>query len=1157
MTTKQALSACVAMLGPIVVPGAPAIEKQSFALPAPGRAVTIAGQLKRSGASWRIMLEDAKAPSSATLTLSATDPLEGAMDVRWIVSGQKPFVQRYFVRPDLKFYVDESRRGRFMFSLADKTAFDERRQVMDKYHLFRSVLDHRFTIRIERTPKGIETWLDGRFIGAIINSEALTGGVIAWDAAGGGPEIVECPALWVGSCLTVDLNAYARPGKLLLDSGLPHVPAAVVGDVAGVPMRVDAVHGNVDVGISRWLEEKIDPADFCDTDTTRSAFDGNPESIIVRLPKENFMTAHLLCVVEPDPAKVPAMTLRLTRFGNHYGDSGGRSDQAVGDTEIRFPAAPSADGWPAGMRVFGEVDAGLSGHNRWGKATEEKVRLPVYLVSVPLKTGQVADLLGEDAPGFGRRNDHWDLELTREIRTAVHFFNLQSCRVKPLGLPSAVHVIGLTLERSPIDVTVSSRVKGNVFYAAEQPAFDVELVNQKDAPTTVTLVCEIVDFDGNKTERRVVVAVPGSGRGGGRAQAQIPLGMDRLGYFDAVVTAIMEDGREIWREPTSFAILPPDTRQAGDESPFGVWWFVGTHGGCSRLDWMGPLLLRMGIRHCCPGPFSEEELEPYKLSYSMANWPKAKREALLANHSNIRFGMIFHEKAIPGTTAIPPELLGRPRPEMTPRGREVFDRYWKEAEEAATWYREKHPRMRLSFGNSPSGISLWFMREGWPREWVDCFAMEGVGAWHPPECQPRRGALQEVWFLSEMRRLYGYEDVPVSSGYEYIARCTQPGALTEREQGEFHVRDAIHALAYGYPSINIGLADDSADSYYSTIYAASGFLRRNPRLTPKPGYVMYATMTAMLDGAKYVRAVDTGSRGLYVLEFERPSGGLVYPVWTVRGRRDISFRVTGGSPSLTDSMGNTQSLVPTDGLVSVCAHTAPGYLVSDRPVVFAAAERPEYDERPPETSLPIDDFSDPSRWSIDSRRDIYLETYAADLLYTQGVFAVRAVVDEEKGHCTEVELQSQPGVPDLYARYLSLTLKSPMTLDREVSRIGMWVKGNSCWGRVFWEFEDADGERYFSTSDEGSGWDVSDWRGRSAINFDGWCFVSLAVPKRYPGGYHGPTDRDWSYDGDGVVRHPLTVRRVVVALRDRQVYVDRMVDSVGRAVRLSGLVAGE
>ncbi len=1155
---RQSIWGGLATLGTAMAVGAPVLEKQAFELPGPGRAITVSGRLGPSGSSWVMSLADAAGKPQATLTLFSSDPLEAAMDVKLVLPGQRPFVQRYFIRPDLKFYVDESRRNRFIFSLADKKAFDEQREVADKYHLFTSVFEHRFSVRLERTDAGFSAWLDGRFLGAITNAATAAAGTIAYAAEADVPFVAEVPALWNGSYLPVELNPYARPGSLTFPSQPTNLPAGAVGLVEGIPMLADAMRGRIDVGISRWLEEKIDPADFCDTDTTRSAFDGNPESIILRLPKENFVAAHLLCVVEPDPAKVPALTLRLTRFGNHFGDSGGRTDQAIGDTAIVFPTNPATDGLPAGMRVIGEVEVGRAKRGRWA-TTREPAKLPLYLVSVPLKTGAVSDLLGEDAPEFGRRNDHWDLELTREIRTAVQFFNLQSCRIKPLGLPSAVHVIGLTLERSPVDVTVSASVKGNVFYLAEQPAFDVALVNRQERPVAITVACAITDFDGRKSERQVTVQVPGSHANGGWAQARIPLNLESLGYFDAVVTATLADGREIWREPTSFALLPPDTRQAGDESPFGAWWFVGSHGGCKRLDWMGPLLMKLGMRHCCPGPFAAAELKPYKLSYSMANWPKAKREAMLEKHPDIRFGMLFHEKGIPDTTAVPPELLGQPKPELTPRAREAFDRYRKEAEEAATWYREKHPGVKLSFGNSPPGISLWFMREGWPKQWVDCFAMEGVGAWMTPECPPRRGALQEVWFLSEMRKLYGYEEIPVSSGYEYITRCSQPGALTEREQAEYHVRDAIHALAYGYPSINIGLTDDSADSYYSTIYAASGFLRRNPLLTPKPGFVMYATMTLRLDGAKYVRPLDTGSRGLYALEFKR-GDRTVYPVWTVRGMRDLTFRCKGGPAMLTDAMGNTRELPLANGRVTVPAATAPVYLVTAAPVEVEAAGRPEYTERPPEPASPVDDFADPSGWLVDAGRDVYLETYAADQLYTQGVFVVRAVVDDAKGACTEVEMQPQPGVADLFARYLSLSLKTPVTIDREVSRIGMWVKGNACWGRVFWEFEDAKGERYFSAANEQSGWDVSDWRSRSSINFDDWCFVSLTVPRRYPGGYHGPNDRDWSYsggDGDGIVQHPITVRRVVVALRDRQVYVDRMVDARSRSVRLSGLMAGE
>ncbi len=878
--------------------------------------------------------------------------------------------------------------------------------------------------------------------------------------------------------------------------------------------------------------------------------------MILRLPKENFMAAHVLCVVEPDPNKSPVLTLRLTRFGNHYGDAGGRTDQAIGDTTVYLPTNPATADLPPGVARVGEADVSTLKKTRWAW-TREKGKLPLYLVTVPLKTGSVVDLLGDDAPEFGRKGDHWDLELTKEIRTAVQFFNLQSCRIKPLGLPSAVHVIGLTLERSPVDVKVSAREKGNVFDAAADPAFELALVNRQADPQTVEVTCDITDFNGLKSARKTTVKVPGASENGGKAAGRIALPMESLGWFDAVITATLPDGRVIWREPTTFALLPPDTRKAGDESPFGVWWFAKSHGGCSRLDWMGPLLLKMGVRHTCPGPYSEEELKPYKLSYSMASWPLKTREELLKKNPHIRLGMIFHEKRISDTDAIPPELLGKPRPELTEAGKRDLDKYWKEAEATVAWYRSNYPAIKFSLGNSPSGISIWFMRQGWPKTKVDCFAMEGVGAWMVPEGQPRRGSFQEVWWLSEMRKLYGYADVPVSSGYEYITRCTQPGALGEREQGEFHTRDALQALAYGFPSINIGLADDCADSYYSTIYGGSGFMRRNPLLTPKPGYVMYATLTRMLDSAKYQKYLDTGSRSLYALEFKGESG-FVYPVWTVRGKRDVTFRFKGGGATVTDSMGNTRKVAVTNGRLVVEASTTPVYLATPSPVEVETAGKAQYAEQAPASPAGVAGLADSAGVEVSNGRDAFLETYAEDLVYVPGDFAVRGVVDEEKGPCLEVELRPQTNVPAVAARYVSLNLKEPLKLEREAGRVGMWVKGNSCWGRVFWEFEDAKGERFFSAATEGAGWDVSDWRGRSAINFDGWCFVSLAIPKRYPGGYHGPTDRDWSYSGgnlDGVVQHPITVKRIVVAMRDQQVYVTDMVPATSRMIRLKDLSA--
>ena len=1128
----------------------------SFKLPQPGRAMRITGRAGVRKAAWQMHLLDARGRPITSLTLSVTDPLEAYLNVQLVLPDRSRFRRPYFVKPDLKFYPPKSRQRRFNMQLADGAAFDERDDVAAKYHLFPSVLEHPFTIQLEAAKSGLEIWLDGRFIGSALADAGVVAGRVVLADGNAVVSASDVPALRRGRLLPLDLNPYGRPGAL----GIPALPEnrsmGSMSDVESVPLLTVRPGRNINVGLSRWIQERIDPPDFCDLDTTRSAFDGCPETIMLRVPKENFLAAQVLCAVDPSPGLTPVLTLRLTRFGNHYGDSGGRCDRAIGDTTVYLPTSPAAAEMPAGVRLLGEVevDAVVPRVHMW---TYAKRKLPVYLVRVPLKVGAVTDLLGEDAPVFGRRKDYWNIELTKEIRTTVQQFNLQSYRLKPIGLPSAVHVLGMTLERAPIDVEVTAKEKGNIFYAADDPAFEVRLVNHLDTPSKVTLSCDITDFYGRKSQRTLALAVPAKGS----AQGRIPLSMDSLGYFDAVITARLEDGTEIWREPTSFALLPPDTRQAGNESPFGVWWFDRTHGCCRKLEWIGPILQRAGIRHCCPGSFTEAELKPYKLSYSMVpSMHRRPKRAVdfIKKHPNIRLAMIFHERGIPDTEAPFPELMGRPKPELSERGKAIFDKYWKAGEEIAAWYRENYPNIKLSFGNSPPGISVWFMRHGWPKKWVDCFGMEGVGAWHMTESPPRRGAMQEVWWLSEMRKHYGYGDVPVSSGYEYITRGSQPGALTERQQGEYHTRDAIHGLAYGFLSINIGLADDCADSYYSTIYGGSGFVRRNPLLTPKPGYVMYATMTRLLDRAKYQRYLDTGSRSLYVLEFAR-GANRVYPIWTLRGRRALSLTATDARVAVTDSMGNTRELQPRNGTISVEATTAPMYLVTAAPVQKVVPGEPSYDETPPENAYVVSDCSGPAAWQVEHEPDTYLETFADDVPYVRGKFGVRAVTDAQKAKALELELLPSPDIPKLAGRYVSLRLKKPVVLEQEATRIGMWVKGNSCWGRVFWEFRDAKGETYFSTSDETSGWEVSDWKNRSSINFDDWCFVSMQIPKRYPGGFHRPDDRDWRHVGgtqDGVVQHPITITRILVAMRDYQVYVTELVPAQSRTIRLKDLIVG-
>ena len=1141
---------------PASAPLAAGPKELSFQLPAAGRSLSVVSRLGEAKAAWSLSVGDA-----ATLTLvssgeapplsevaglgdcSATGKNSAAfallssadtyMTVKFFLSGKNTVMLPYFLKPNLSYYVVSERDG-----------------VASRYPQFPSALTHAFTVRLERVENGLQLWLDGRFLGVVPASGNLTSGKLILSKGNEVLSAFESQALRSGCCLPLDLAPYSRPGTCEFISEISTMKASAMGMVDGIPMISLSSRRNIDVGLSRWLEEGAG-ADYCDNDTTRNAFTGCPESIVLQVPKENYIAAHLLCAVEPSKSKVPVLSLRVTRFGRHYGDSGGRSDEAFADATVVLPGSQS-DALPGNVRKVGEVTvAGTA------DGVAER-RLPVYLVTIPLALGTIADLLGGDAPDFGRGDQYLDMELTKEIRQ-------MDTRRKPSGAPSAAHVFAMTLERATVDVQMVSKEPGNIFTAPESPELSVRLTNALDTQTDLELSWEAVSFAGEKMRKSTTVAVPAKMENGGVAVERILLGQSTLGYFDAVITVReARGGREIWRQPTSFALLPPDTRKAGAESPFGAWWFRGIHGTCDKVDVMGPILMKLGMRHVCPSvyKYAGRDLAPYKLSCSMVPWYGMEKEGnidtFIQENPGVRFGMIFHENGISDTEEFfpYPELLGKPKPELTGKGKAELEELWRKGVERGRLYRSKYPTLKITAGNTHSPLIVQLMRHGFPKEYIDCFGMEGVSGWTTTECQPEHSVTQEVWWIREIQRLYGYDGIPVSSGFEYITRGTQRGSgLTERGQSDLYIRDALHCLAYGYPSINIGSAEDFSDSYNATVYGGAGFVRRNPLLTPKPSYVAWATMTRLLDCAAYTRYLETGSRSLYVLEF-KSENGYVYPIWTIRGRRALTAALDGPSEvSLTDGMGNCVNLVPREGGVSVEATTSPMYLVATRRIVRITPGAAAYEERPPADPVAAADFSDPSAWEMEEKgAGISLGCNPS----VPGKFTLTSVEDAERGRVAELTLEPQPDAAKICARFATLKLKAPAVIDREVKRIGVWLRGNSCWGAVGCEFVDAKGERYATVNE--LHWDRNRWHDSTGINFDGWCFISFGLPRRGPGGQPGRYDHNWRHSGgdnDGVPQFPITVTRVAVALRDWQVYVTAMVPSQSRSIRLGSILAGE
>jgi len=78
---------------------------------------------------------------------------------------------------------------------------------------------------------------------------------------------------------------------------------------------------------------------------------------------------------------------------------------------------------------------------------------------------------------------------------------------------------------------------------------------------------------------------------------------------------------------------------------------------------MGPILLKMGIRHCCPyNKFSEAELAPYKLTFSMAPWSSKNLDEFFTRNPSVRLGMIFHETVVPTWNRLTRSCWASPNP---------------------------------------------------------------------------------------------------------------------------------------------------------------------------------------------------------------------------------------------------------------------------------------------------------------------------------------------------------------------------------------------------------------------------------------------------------------------------------------------------------------
>jgi len=872
---------------------------------------------------------------------------------------------------------------------------------------------------------------------------------------------------------------------------------------------------------SYWLE--------CSGYLSRNAFDRMPDACLFNVPRRQWLRAKARCRIDPTaPATaIPVITARLTHFERNGGRSIAMCEQTV---DLRDKDAK--------VRKVGDE----------------------YEVTFDLDVGSIQDLTSMEDGLTRRELAYLNFEFTGPVWDKNRYY-MDSYRLPAEETVSSLVVTAGELEASPADFTAVANRPFSLYYPDEKPGATVTVTPR--VPGDYVVWAEVKDETGKVVEKKdeIVRSSPST--------FTFDFSVPAYGYYDVTYTLSDKSGKALVKHEASFGRIRPDTRKAGYESPYYSWNFRGAHGTPWRMEDWGECYRRMGIRRTTlsgnfTGGNNRElcESHPDCLKYGVTQvqfpyfrTPPAQRNAVgftnlvqrmktaMAMYPHCRTALVFHES---GFGPFPKEIYGEAT-ELTDDIRETDRKKASEAEFCARAWRTADPTVKLIHGNSSSSIGLIsrLLRAGYPKDLVDAWGEEDVGMTYPPEMST---ALLP-WEIKQAARFYGYTtafDCPREWKSRYY-----PWRLEKDKTpvAGLIMRDALIAHALGYTLIPVSAHTETANSYADSIWCGGAFARW-PLAYPRKGAVAVATHTQLLDGAKFVRLVPTGSLTVYALEFAK-DGGFVYALWSARGE----VAVTGGTGALVGVTGRELGDVTARETMTVGEE--PVYLLaSAKAESFAAAQTRQYPrERFPAMAKAVVAATADDVAKIDLRcvKDPRVEKGYDSEPTRVGRFALSAVTDEEKGACVELKHLSKPTCPEIMTEYATLVFKDTKPVEGAFSTVGVWVKGNSNWGKVWLEFEDAEGEIWFSAGMGGVGCESYDWCAKMSLNYDGWNFLQLPLTDLSSVKVPSPGDDEWQWtrdgSGNGRIDFPIKVKSVTIGQMGRTLDLLEMKNG-GDAVRI-------
>lgn len=892
-------------------------------------------------------------------------------------------------------------------------------------------------------------------------------------------------------------------------------------EVHGIPFQYGtgiSSNDHVDVGVSVFRHRfgTRYAAEIAPENHTQSPNDFEPGRIRLSVPPRAYARAWVLAGVKDDPLRAPVLTVRFYKP---------MTDWATDATTV----VPGPNAKP-----FGKL----------------------WLIPVELNTAELV---------ANYRGAMWSIELTKAILPNVGYPDPCNYSYQPGGLPSSVQVYGLTLEEAPVWAMAHSDVKGGLYPAPATPNWRVTLRNQtaQELPVTVRLV--VTDPYGKSESLEKAVRLKAG-------EEQIPVFplKPAMNGLHTVRTTVSAGNWQQSREGT-FVALPAISRKAtGANSRWGVWTWNGTHETNPNLEEVAQQLVALGAIN----QFELEELvdRRNKITRNLhdlrAKWglgaahyrlvprlvpdldatgaaeyreSKGKEaQALLAAHPDLQYVNCFAENTVSLRLShgIPAWALGQPESVHDAKESARVQQLLTAANAAAEGVRQYAPGLKFLFGHGAACFALPFLREkNWNSDLIAGFGMDMPQFERMPERQPRATEPSLLYFLSKELKARGLADKEIVHLESYFPSSHEL-ALGLRGQADSVVRTAVLSLSLGTTKfMHTWCLQDCWDRWGSSHYSGSALIGREPESFPKPSAAAFATMTRVLDTARYDGWLETGSRSAFCLRF-KDGDRQVYAVWTVRGSRPLEI-VSKGALVRIDENGNE---FPVKGPVTLTPTVQ--WLVGN--IQSVQAGPPTFTDAPSGRQLVLG-----GRWNYDASPYNRYASNNWDMVREP----VRMTQESITSTVWRVTMAQRPAGKPCVGFYGVFTPEKPIAIPGKARALGVYGKGDSQWFRLIYEVVDAKGETWLSCG-ERNAWNSDDIHSWSYFNHDGWRYMEFPLPASAPGdNYREKSCYSWGGDGDGIVDLPLKLTRVIVEMRTDMIYVNELLPVKELSVELDNLMA--